>query len=529
MANPYSGLDFQIDDEEERRRQLADMSAMNDGTGGPGQPPPEESGIGTGEPEPGSIDIPNPQMLEVREGPTTAAPQAPPPPPPPPPAFDPLTPQLAGFTADWLDNPNRYLTDMAQAQREASVGRLQSAEEEAQVALDERMAQRGLSGSTLEDEANRRLQRDLQQVRSEDEARILEMLASVEGMDRERAAQLGLETIRAGDVMGLDRYRAELEAEQLKEAQRQFGGTLGISQQQIDLRARELMESARLEGRALDLEQARDLANQQLTREQMQQEQGQFQSTLAQREAEFARTLGLSEREFEEQQRQFSAQYGEQVASRLQQNEQFKAALESENARYAMDVGLRSRALDLQEQGMAADDAYRQAALAQEKELTEAAQDLQRQGMEMDDAYRYAALLQDAEFRTRALDLQEQGMNLDEAFRQAEAEREMERFDQMMEIWRDAMGDNNAARRIGETLNDTLTGTGIGGGGGGGLDPDDAKRFLEWLRGQMGGSLTADENVGEFTGGEVNAQGEGGEMSDDEVARMMRVLSGQAA
>jgi hypothetical protein len=444
MADPFGGLGLEIDDEEERRRQLQEMSGLDnaDDLGG------EVRAQGTG--------LPTPEVRTTVASPAVGAglPVPPPPPPPPPSTFEPLTPQLGGFASEWLDNPNRYLSDMATAQRTASEQRIGQAEEAGRVANDEFYASRGLTGSSYEGEGRKRLDEALQRTRGEDEARILEMLATAETADRQAAGEFGLEAIRAGDVMGLDRYRAGLEADQLREAQRQFGGTLGISQQQIDLRAQELQDQARLEGRSLDLQEARDLASQQLTREGMAQEQGQFESTLGQRQSEFARTMGLNEREFEAQQAQFSQQFGEQVAGRLQQNEQFRTALESENARYGLDVGLRQKALELQEQGMNMEDAFNRAALDQERELTQSAQDLQRLGLEQEDAYRYAALLQDKTFQEEAQRLQALEMewdeafrraeltfrssqaDRDEAFRKAEADREQERFKEMMEIWR---------------------------------------------------------------------------------------------
>jgi len=388
MADPFGGLGLEIDDEEERRRQLADLSALDE--------QPESNATGLPEPQPSTAA---PALTGAPANLSALGTAVPPPPPPPPPsAFETLTPGLGQFAQEWLIDPNRYLSDMATAQRTASEGRLQQAEEAGRVKNDEFYASRGLTGSSYEGEGRKRLDEALQRTRGEDEARILEMLATAETADRQAAGEFGLEAIRAGDVMGLERYRAGLEGGQLGEAQRQFDTSIG------------------------------------------------------QRESEFARNHGLDEREFEAEQQRFSQQFGEQVAGRLQQNEQFRVALESENARYGLDVGLRQKALALQEQGMNMEDAFNRAALDQERELTQSAQDLQRYGIDQDSAYKYAALLQDKTFQTEAQRLQALGMDLDEAFRraeltfrstqadrdeafrQAEAEREQERFEMMMEI-----------------------------------------------------------------------------------------------
>jgi len=216
-----------------------------------------------------------------------------------------------------------------------------------------------------------------------------------------------------------------------------------------------------LEGRSLDLQEARDEASLALAREQMAHQTQLQTSELTQREAEFARGLDLSERQFTEQQNQFAQQFGEQVATRLQADEQFEATLEAEDARFAVESGLRERALDLQETGMDMDESFRRASLDQERELTEAAQALQEQGMELEDAYRWAALEQDGEFRAETNRLTEMGLNLEDAYRYAEldfqqrrleqqeaqflrelgfrrslAENEQERFELMIDLWR---------------------------------------------------------------------------------------------
>jgi hypothetical protein len=100
----------------------------------------------------------------------------------------------------------------------------------------------------------------MQRARQDFEAGLLERRAAAETAARAAAGGMGLDTITARDASDLNRYKAELEAWNAGEAQRQFGGTQDIAQQNLDLRAQELQQQAQLEGRSLDLQQARDLA-----------------------------------------------------------------------------------------------------------------------------------------------------------------------------------------------------------------------------------------------------------------------------
>lgn len=131
---------------------------------------------------------------------------------------------------------------------------------------------------------------------------------------------------------------------------------------------------------------------------------------------------GTADRELDLRQQEISQEGELFMADLAQRDEHFGRTLQSEDARFAVDTGLREKALALESRGMDLNEAYRQAALEQERELQLGAQALTRAGMELDNAYRYAALSQDSEFRDRALVLQEEGMELDEAFRQAELE-----------------------------------------------------------------------------------------------------------
>lgn len=587
-------------------------------------------------------------------------PPPPPVPPPPPSEFGGLKGDVESFAKNWMQSPNQYLTPLAQATRAESVARLAEGKKSGERDISEWAQQRGLLGSSYEGEQQVRLADTFQRAGQADEANLLDKITGAEAAGRAAAGAYGLDTVKAGDVMGLDRYKAALEAIQLKEAQRQFGGThdiaqqdvnlrakqlqdqttlegrsldlqeardmattgleqqkLGLSQQDIDLRAKQIQEEAKLGGRTLDLQQARDQASKELENKKLQQQGSQFEQTLtesqagrlqqyglskgaldleaqkllqqaksenrslditearnqaeislraqqlqqdaktqnrtldleqardlatneyrmselgidlkklglgqqeldlkaaglqqqaktegrtldlqaardqvaketqlgslgisareldlkaqalqqeavasgrtldlqaardqaqqqlaeaqlrqeaafqgselAQRESQFARSLGQDEKAFAEQSRQFSLKYGEEQQARLQQNTQFEKTLAADDARAAVDTGLRTRALDLQQTGMGQEAAWKQASLDQEKELQEAALALQQQGMSQDNAYRYAALSQDAAFKTETNRLTGLGLSMDDAFHYAGLSLEQKRLDQ---------------------------------------------------------------------------------------------------
>lgn len=332
---------------------------------------------------------------------TGGTPMANSPPPPPPPT---PTLDLTGYASDWMKNPNRYLSDLVTKTREAGDLRREEQGGNAGRNIDEWSAQRGLTGSSYEGEQRVDLERKLRADLAGEERDILDMVASRESSDRLAAGNFGLDVQKYGSDYGLAR-------EQMQHELRLQGNEIG------------------------------------------------------QRESEFARSQGMDERKFVAEQDQFAKLYSEQIATRMQGDSQFAATLAQQDSHFAIDSGLREKALDLQSKGMAMDEAFRQASLLQEKELTTSAQDLQRLGLQQEDAYRYAALNQDAGFRQRALDLQQQGQTADQAFRTAELEfrqksTERATLVQLLSVL-DSMGG------FGDTARKTLEGL-LGGGGGAG-------------------------------------------------------------
>lgn len=264
-----------------------------------------------------------------------------------------LNQDLTGFARESLQGGSgRYDIPLVQQAMGLIDSELERGRGRAKASLDELNASRGRTGSTFEAQENRDMELGLEQQRMGYAADLRERLAQTTMGDRKTMADIGTQV-----------------------------GQFGLDQQTVALRAQELQQQAALQGRSLDIEEARLLAQNE-----------QFQANLGQRQAEFAAQMGLENRRFSQEQREFAAQHSESVAQRLQQESQFARSLESDESRFAMQMGLERRALDLQEQGMTMDEAFRRAELEMEGNLRERALELEQQGMNLDEAYRRAAL-----------------------------------------------------------------------------------------------------------------------------------------
>ncbi|MCR4340143.1 MAG: hypothetical protein NUW01_09705, partial [Gemmatimonadaceae bacterium] len=74
---------------------------------------------------------------------------APPPPPPPTPSASALPGKIADYASNWMQTPNRYLSELATTTRAAGDARLKAAEKEGLRGIEEWAASRGLVGSNL--------------------------------------------------------------------------------------------------------------------------------------------------------------------------------------------------------------------------------------------------------------------------------------------------------------------------------------------------------------------------------------------
>lgn len=164
-----------------------------------------------------------------------------------------------------------------------------------------------------------------------------------------RAAQLGLQ---AGEATGQLGGQQTLSAQQLAEQQRQFDiqqqlaqtlglGQLGQGERELDLRAQQIQQEAQLQGRSLDLQQARDQAQQEQFAAQQALERERFYGTLDAEEGQFARSLD-EQRSLRLQNLGISEAQLEQEARRLTQQDR---SLSLQEARDQAEVDFRSRQL----------------------------------------------------------------------------------------------------------------------------------------------------------------------------------------
>ena len=333
-----------------------------------------------------------------------------------------LRSDLDRFAREGLRTPSRFDLDMVRRGTDLIDSELAAQGERARRDLDEFASARGLVGSNVELEEQRRLGEGLEDQR----------------MRRLMDLNLAMANTHAADRAAAGGIASQIQGAQQQESQ--FGRSLGQQESQF----------ARQHG----LDETRFLESQRQFSTAMQEQI----TAREQQETQFARAHGLNVDQFRENQRQYSVSMAEQIATRMQQENQFARGLDLQHTQLAIQSQLQTRSMDLQEKGMHMDDAFRRAELDVTSELQTRALDLQEQGMNMDDAYRYAALEQDGSFRQRALDLEQQGLSLEESLRGAELDfRQWATTEQMeQDRWQ-----SNEASRLAE-LDILIRGLGMG-------------------------------------------------------------------
>lgn len=362
-----------------------------------------------------------------------------------------LTTQLEQTASTWLDNPNRFMSDLVTKTRESGDQRRQLAREAAGRDMDEWVSQRGLVGSNIEGDAKSDLSRKLSADLSAEELALQDMLAKYESMDKLAAGEFGR------DVSGQQQQNS------------QFEQGLGISQQEVDLRAEEIRTQAGLEGRSLNLQESRDQATREIQLGQLgisQQDIGLRAKALQQDYELEGRSLTLQEsrdeaqREFQLGQLGVSKDELKLRATELQQQAALEGrSLDLQEARDQASTELRREELDTQLQLQTNELTQRESEYARGLGLDEkkfiADQDQFSKEFALDEESvrggrnvtdpvtgvttwvrtsemeRFAI---DAGMRERALDLQESGQDAEAAWRQAALDSE-----EMLETSRQAL------------------------------------------------------------------------------------------
>ena len=274
-----------------------------------------------------------------------------------------------------LQNPTRFDTQAFQQIRQAQQGNLNAEFGAQRSQLEEEMARRGLSASSIG--AGRYGDLAGQQARAQAtlDADLLSQAAQTQAADRLAALQAAgqfadlagsqdLAEFEANRVGQAQQFQEGLQSAQFGQNQSEFDrtqalqaanleqtgglsgmelalreqlglGELGVSQAQvaqqgqiaeadIGLRAQQLQQQAALEGRSLDLTQARDLATQQLE-----------QSRLSQQGNQFGQQLGLDRERLSQQGNQFTQELEMRARQLQQEAAQFGENLSLDQARLA--------------------------------------------------------------------------------------------------------------------------------------------------------------------------------------------------
>lgn len=183
--------------------------------------------------------------------------------------------QLAQYWQQWANNPNPYLSELAQATRAEMDARLAEEEAAANRGINEWAASRGLVGSSVEGDLRTRQNEAMQRVRLAEEVALLQRIADAENAGRIAAGQFGLgagqlgaqlgqqriDEARQAAQLGLQRAGLQLDAAQLAEQAEQFRSQFALEVERSGFdaafRNAQLQQSDAFQRAQLNLEAAR--------------------------------------------------------------------------------------------------------------------------------------------------------------------------------------------------------------------------------------------------------------------------------
>jgi hypothetical protein len=387
--------------------------------------------------------------------------------------------QLQQQLGQFAQAPTRFDTAAFQQLRAAQQGMLGQEFAAQQQALNEEMARRGLSASSIaagrfgdlagqqalaQAQIDAQLLQEAARTQAEDRANLLLQMsqfaelsgaqdlaqyqAQLAGQQQQFAqgiAEAGVTGqyggaptlagqelgLRAGELTGQIGGAQTLSAQQLQEQQRQFDiqqqlqqtlglGELGISQQQVDLRAQELQQQALSEGRSLSIEEAR-----------LEAQREQFQTATAEQQYQFdvqqqlAQALGMGELEVSQRNLDLRA---EEIR---QQAEQAGRSLNIEEARAQAQQEQFVAQLEEQRAGRLQNYGITQQQLNQEAQRIQQAE----RGLSLEEARDQA----EVGFRAQQLMQQDRTIGLEEARFVAGAELERDKYNAQREQFRQTL------------------------------------------------------------------------------------------
>jgi hypothetical protein len=314
---------------------------------------------------------------------------------------DALQQQLQAFA----QTPTRFDTEAFQQMRAAQQGMLEREFGAQRSQLEEELARRGLSASTIgagrfgdlagqqalaQAQIDAQLLQEAARTQAEDRSNLLlqmSQLAEMSGAQDIAQYQARLagqqqqfaQGLQAAETTGALGGVQTLEAQRLAEEQRQFDvqqqlrqtlglGELGISQQNVNLRAREIVQQAEQAGRSLNIDEAR-----------VQAQQEQFVAQLEEQRAGRLQNFGITQQQLN------------QEAQRIQQAEK---GLSLEEARDQAEVGFRAQQLMQQDRTLSLDEAQFVVGAELERDKYNAQREQFRQTLD-EDTRRFEASLEE--------------------------------------------------------------------------------------------------------------------------------------
>jgi hypothetical protein len=350
-------------------------------------------------------------------------------------AFEGLLSQLQEQLGQQFAQPSGYSNEEFQQLRSAQTGQLQAEFGAQQQALNEELARRGLSASSIG--AGRMGDLAGQQARAMAglEAQLLTQQAEAGQRGREQALSTLAQVTGQLGQLGLGQQEVGLRAEQIRQQGEQFGLQLseqqadrmqrfGISTQELGLRAQQLQQEAFAQGRQMDITEAQNLAQNELEGRRIEQQQGQFTEQMRFNRDELALRgdLGrgeqqLAERRLQQEGRLEEARQGIQLKQLGQQEAQFTQTLSAEDRRFAENLK-EQQAQRLQQLGISTRQLDTDAArLKQEADLQGRSLSLQQARDAAEVEYRTQSLQQQAALEGRRLTIEQARNEAEGTFR----------------------------------------------------------------------------------------------------------------
>ncbi|TVQ98318.1 MAG: hypothetical protein EA398_13535 [Deltaproteobacteria bacterium] len=167
---------------------------------------------------------------------------------------------LENYARDWMANPNRYASELAEATRAEGDLRRQQERDNRQREIEEWSASRGLTASSLEGELMVQLMDAMQLAQSQEELQLLQQIADAEIQDRQAAGLFGTAVADMGRRLGETRIAEAQSAQdlamrradrQLTAAQLQDASEMARAQFGLDLENAAVNQGVRQAGLAL--------------------------------------------------------------------------------------------------------------------------------------------------------------------------------------------------------------------------------------------------------------------------------------